>query len=155
MFSLKEIFFQPLRCQPNLNTLHMHRNSTTRVKQIYFLGLDGTGIIVEYDQTMSECKVLPISLPEVQRNSSLSNWRWWKIKLSFSADCRILCMEILPVSKYNAAPAIIYGYAKTTGIPVEPALDIDRRFCYFSRTTMIAPVSSSIVYPSVTLISVK
>jgi len=27
-------------------------------------------------------------------------------------------MEILPISKYNTSPAIIYGYAKTTGISV-------------------------------------
>jgi hypothetical protein len=27
-------------------------------------------------------------------------------------------MEILPISKYNTSPTIIYGYAKTTGISV-------------------------------------
>jgi len=35
-----------------------------------------------------------------------------------SADCRVLSMEILPISKYNTSPTIIYGYAKTTSISV-------------------------------------
>ena len=36
----------------------------------------------------------------------------------FLADCRVLSMEILPITKYNTSPAIIYGYAKTTGMSV-------------------------------------
>ena len=35
-----------------------------------------------------------------------------------SADCRVLSIEILPISKLNPTPAMIYGYAKPSGIPV-------------------------------------
>ncbi|CAF1299192.1 unnamed protein product [Rotaria sordida] len=98
MFSLKEIFFQPLKCQPNINTLHVHRNPTTGNQQIFLIGLDGLGVVVEYVQTTNECKAYTISLQDAQ------------------SDCRVLCMEILPISKYNSSPAIIYGYAKTNGI---------------------------------------
>lgn len=43
---------------------------------------------------------------------------FYLIKIFFLADCRVLSMEILPISKYNTSPAIIYAYAKTTGISV-------------------------------------
>ncbi|CAF4517106.1 unnamed protein product [Rotaria sp. Silwood1] len=98
MFSLKEIFFQPLKCQPNINTLHVHRNLTTGNQQIFLIGLDGLGVVVEYIQATNECKAYTISLQDSQ------------------SDCRILSMEILPISKYNTSPAIVYGFAKTNGI---------------------------------------
>ncbi len=31
-------------------------------------------------------------------------------------------MEILPITKYNTSPAIIYSYAKTTGISVDDSI---------------------------------
>lgn len=64
MFSLKEIFFQPLKCQPNVNTLHLHRNPITGNQQIFLIGLDGVGVLIEYVQTSSECKAYTISLQD-------------------------------------------------------------------------------------------
>jgi hypothetical protein len=124
MFSLKEVFFQPLKCQPNINTLHVHRNATNGIEQIFLIGLDGVGFLVEYIRSTNAYKAHPLVLSDVQCKIQ------WKIitvtqamvnliSLSLiSADCRILCMEILPVSKYNTSPAIIYGYARTTGMLV-------------------------------------
>jgi hypothetical protein len=71
MFSLKEIFFQPLKCQPNINTLHVHRNPVTGHQQIFLIGLDGLGIVVEYVQAANEFKAYSISLPEFQCKSFL------------------------------------------------------------------------------------
>ncbi|CAF1916435.1 unnamed protein product [Rotaria magnacalcarata] len=98
MFSLKEIFFQPLKCQPNINTLHVHRNLTTKYPQIFLVGLDGLGVVVEYVQAANEFKAYTISLQDP------------------AFDCRVLSMELLPISKYNTSPAIVYGYAKTNSI---------------------------------------
>ncbi|CAF2879668.1 unnamed protein product [Rotaria sp. Silwood2] len=115
MFSLKEIFFQPLKCQPNINTLHVHRNPTTGSQQIFLIGLDGLGVVVEYVQATNECKAYTISLQDSQ------------------SDCRILSMEILPVSKYNTSPAIIYGYTKTSGISNSD----DSTSYYFDRVQIV------------------
>ncbi|CAF1314333.1 unnamed protein product [Adineta steineri] len=115
MFSLKEIFFQPLKCQPNINTLHLYRNPTTGNQQIFLIGLDGAGVGVEYNQGTNECKSYPITLQD------------------FQSDCRILSVEILPISKHNTSPAIIYGYAKTTG----PSNSDDCTSFYFDRVQIV------------------
>ena len=65
-------------------------------------------------------------------------------------------MEILPISKYNTSPAIIYGYAKTGGISV-------CRFCFCLiklsfldiRTLMIVQVSVWIVFKLLITIRVR
>ncbi len=64
MFSLKEIYFQPLKCQPNINTLHLYRNSITNNQQIFLIGLDGLGVMIEYIQATHECKSYTISLQD-------------------------------------------------------------------------------------------
>lgn len=49
------------------------------------------------------------------------NFLWWIDSLIFSrieADCRILTMEILPTSRYNAPASIVYSYTKTTNLSV-------------------------------------
>jgi hypothetical protein len=69
MFSLKEIFFQPLKCQPNVNTLHLYRNPTTGNQQIFLISLDGLGVIIEYHQTTNEFKASTISLQDSQCKS--------------------------------------------------------------------------------------
>ena len=69
MFSLKEIFFQPLKCQPNINTLHTYRNPTTGNQEIFLIGLDGLGVIVEYLQKTNECKAYSVSLQDFQGKS--------------------------------------------------------------------------------------
>lgn len=69
MFSLKEVFFQPLKCQPNINTLHVYRNPTTGNQQIFLVGLDGFGMIVEYLQKTNEFKAYPISQQDFQSKS--------------------------------------------------------------------------------------
>ncbi len=66
MFSLKEIFFQPLKCQPNVNTLHLHRHPITGNQQIFLIGLDGIGVVIEYLQTTNEFKAYTISLQDSQ-----------------------------------------------------------------------------------------
>jgi hypothetical protein len=66
MFSLKEIFFQPLKCQPNVNTLHVHRNPTTGNYQIVLIGLDCLGVVIEYIHSSNEFKAYPISLQDSQ-----------------------------------------------------------------------------------------
>jgi hypothetical protein len=66
MFSLKEIFFQPLKCQPNVNTLHLYRNPTTGNQQIFLIGLDGLGVVIECPPTTNECKAYTISLQDCQ-----------------------------------------------------------------------------------------
>jgi hypothetical protein len=66
MFSLKEIFFQPLKCQPNVNTLHVQRNSITGNHQIFLIGLDGVGVVIEYIQSTNEFKSYTISLQDSQ-----------------------------------------------------------------------------------------
>ena len=66
MFSLKEVFFQPLKCQPNVNTLHLHRNPTTGTCQIFLIGLDGLGVVIEYLQSTNEYKAHTISLQDAQ-----------------------------------------------------------------------------------------
>lgn len=116
MFSLKEIFFQPLKCQPNINTLHLYRNPITGLQQIYLSGLDGLGVIVEYIQATNEFKAHTICLQDSLCKSFIYN-RFVLIALRL-ADCRVLSMEILPISKYNNYPSIVYGYAKTTGSAV-------------------------------------
>mgnify|MGYP006892776171 FL=1 len=62
MFSLKEIFFQPLKCQPNINTLHTYRNPITGNQQIFLIGLDGSGLVVEYVHAINKFKDHTISL---------------------------------------------------------------------------------------------
>lgn len=62
MFSLKEIFFQPLKCQPNVNTLHLYRNPITDNQQIFLIGLDGSGLVVEYVHAKNAFKAHTISL---------------------------------------------------------------------------------------------
>ena len=69
MFSLKEIFFQPLKCQPNVNTLHVRRNSGARSHQIYLVSLDGFGVVVEYLPATNEYKTSTISLQDLQCKS--------------------------------------------------------------------------------------
>jgi len=69
MFGLKEIFFQPLTCQPNINTLHVYQNPITGNQQIFLIGLDGLGVVVEYLQEINECKAYSISLQDFQCKS--------------------------------------------------------------------------------------
>lgn len=64
MFSLKEIFFQPLKCQPNINTLRLYRNPNTGNQQIYLIGLDGLGVVIEYFSTTNDYKAYTISLQD-------------------------------------------------------------------------------------------
>ena len=128
MFSLREIFFQPLKCQPNINTLRVHRNPITGTQQIILIGLDGCGFIVEYIPVSNEWKTCPISIPEVQRTHRTFIILRRKIRMFFQiylADSRVLSIEILPISKYNATPSIIYGYAKTTSLSVRTLILTD------------------------------
>lgn len=120
MFALREIFFQPLKCQPNINTLRVHRNSISGNQQLYLIGLDGSGVIVEYLKSTNEYKAYPIASTDApcKRFPSFPHCKKKRFILWFSAECRVLCMEILPISKLNTTPAIIYGYAKTAGITV-------------------------------------
>ncbi|CAF1282766.1 unnamed protein product [Adineta ricciae] len=129
MFSLKEIFFQPLKCQPNINTLHTYRNPVTGNQEIFLIGLDGLGIIVEYLQKTNECKAYSVSLQD------------------FQADCRILSVEILPTTKYNTTPALIYGYAKTTGISNS---DDGTSFCFDRVQIVDNTIKSSVQNRSLT-----
>ncbi|CAF4384204.1 unnamed protein product, partial [Adineta steineri] len=68
-----------------------------------------------YNQGTNECKAYPITLQD------------------FQSDCRILSVEILPISKHNTSPAIIYGYAKTTG----PSNSDDCTSFYFDRVQIV------------------
>lgn len=64
MFSLKEIFFQPLKCQPNINTLRLYRSPITGNQQIYLIGLDGIGVVIEYLPITNDYKTYTISLQD-------------------------------------------------------------------------------------------
>ena len=64
MFSLKEIFFQPLKCQPNINTLRLYRNPISGNQQIFLIGLDGLGVVIEYLPTTNEYKAHTVSLQD-------------------------------------------------------------------------------------------
>ncbi|CAF4437789.1 unnamed protein product, partial [Adineta steineri] len=92
-------------------------------QQIFLIGLDGAGVGVEYNQGTNECKAYPITLQD------------------FQSDCRILSVEILPISKHNTSPAIIYGYAKTTG----PSNSDDCTSFYFDRVQIVDNNTSNII----------